>query len=99
MGIGTSFDVTRYAGRKNFTVSNFIVEQEHSDTFAYSSYVVMSRAGAPVSISLAVSMSKSYDPSTGILNAYELLSGSYNYTYEKAGDYSRPGPVHAYLVY
>lgn len=91
LGIGTSFDLTKYAGYKYFTSDNFIGIEVGANTNSF-------RDGPDVYGNISYTNSKTYNASTGILT----VSSSARFMYHTNGswriDTSISIPVRMYLI-
>lgn len=74
LGTGTSFNVSRYSGYRNFTASNFIVELYGSHTAQNGNYNIVD--GQSYYGRGTAELYKSYNSSNGVLTAYVILKGT-----------------------
>lgn len=93
LGTGTSFNVSNIAGYQNFTADNFIIEP----TNAYFETVESDAGFSERVFYVELTATKTYNPNTGVLNAYYHLEGGVAY---KSWTIANGNvPVKAYLVF
>lgn len=97
LGTGTSFDVTEYAGYKNFTADNFICEPVQQTVGSWGSVASGANSYVPQGRSRAY-MSKTYDASTGILSSQLISQVQVKDDIWRGTVTSATYNVHAYLV-
>lgn len=99
LGVGTSFNVAKYAGYKNFTVNNFVVEPENASN-NLSGSVSITGGSSPCTQYCEITKTKSYNASSGILTAYYSITGGMYIENAQVHDYRRStnANVHAYLI-
>jgi hypothetical protein len=97
LGTGTSFNVSSYSGYRNFTNDNFIVCAKSG---SYSQSQNMGNANSVANItpsaSCGVSVTKSYDASTGVLTANEKVNISASCSMYRDGNFSKSTPAKSY---
>lgn len=90
LGTGTSFDVSNYNGYQNFTTDNFIVCAKSG---SYSQSQNMGDQNTVLNItpsaSCNISVSKSYNATTGILTASEVVKISAACSMYRDGNFTK----------
>lgn len=102
LGTGTSFDVTKYAGYKNFTADNFVIEPQNANS-TNNGRGHFPEGNMTITLYNQLTKTKTYNAASGILTAYYTVMGGTRLTYDgNLGDYDRPNNcrvnVHAYLI-
>ena len=105
LGSGTSFDVSSYDGYENFTTDNFITEIDYTTSYSGSgtsnSTVSGSWSSSDTDYAYVYAWAiknKSYDASTGVLTANEVIGVRGTSTNNSLAYKSVTKPVKAYLV-
>lgn len=97
LGTGTSFNVSNYSGYRNFTASNFIVCAKNG---SYSQSQNMGGQNTVQNITpganCSTSVTKSYDASTGVLTAKEVVNISARCSMYRDGTFSKYTPSKQY---
>lgn len=97
LGTGRSFDVkTKHAGYQNLTINNFVVEVPSFSAGTSSAGSLGN--GQNVWPSGYYTLTKSYNPGTGILTAYGTVDGGAGTSSGATARASATKDAHAYLV-
>ena len=103
LGVGTSFDVSSYAGYEKLTVDNFFIQPSgtiSTSNWDYGDYTGHNIGQVGIK-SLTASINFTYDASAGVLTAYIAASayGGVNNDPREMKTASGTAPVKAYLIY
>ncbi len=109
LGTGTSFDVSSVTGYRNFTADNFIITAVPASTSKNISYASSNGyASGSSNSSASCSVTKTYNATTGILTANQIIGisvsgttrsgGSVPFSGSGSGTNSATTAVHVYLV-